>query len=391
MMIWRPAECENLAPPDQVKAVLEDAVQRFPDAPIPWVKLGNLRLDRYDFAGASDAFAEALARDPAQLRTRSQLARCLNGLGRFSEALAVIGDGSFDVERGAALAGLGRSAEAEQALRQSLEGYPGQERALSLLADLLRRSGRMGELADLCERLNAAGVAHSHLLLEWGRALGHLGDLDRARALLFQPARLRLSTLSPPAGDATPEAFNAALAEEVLTSPHILASFKGSDVAARGSRRVLNLLNGRNPSIMRTLLRAIEAAVSGFVAEPIGDFDPWVRARPPAGFLRAWALIQRGAAHEGWHTHGGGWLSGVYYIQVPTGLSTAGSGAGCIEFGPPPSLADAAPEVCAPWRHAPSAGEILLAPSHFVHRTIPTGLDEDRISFAFDVVPTSVA
>jgi hypothetical protein len=40
-----------------------------------------------------------------------------------------------------------------------------------------------------------------------------------------------------------------------------------------------------------------------------------------------------------------------------------------------------------PLRHAPREGTFLLAPSHYAHRTIPTGADEYRISFAFDVVP----
>jgi hypothetical protein len=30
---------------------------------------------------------------------------------------------------------------------------------------------------------------------------------------------------------------------------------------------------------------------------------------------------------------------------------------------------------------------LILAPSHYHHRTIPNGLDEYRVSFAFGVVP----
>ena len=38
-------------------------------------------------------------------------------------------------------------------------------------------------------------------------------------------------------------------------------------------------------------------------------------------------------------------------------------------------------------RYAPREGTLLLAPSHYLHRTIPTGSDEPRVSFVFDVVP----
>ena len=37
--------------------------------------------------------------------------------------------------------------------------------------------------------------------------------------------------------------------------------------------------------------------------------------------------------------------------------------------------------------HGMTEGQLLLAPSHYAHRTIPSKIDRHRISFAFDVVP----
>jgi hypothetical protein len=107
---------------------------------------------------------------------------------------------------------------------------------------------------------------------------------------------------------------------------------------------------------------------------------------PRRGHLKAWGLIQRHGDFEEWHTHRGGWLSGVYYVAIPSAVSDEGEGKGCIEFGPPPSIAELSAGRIERWRHAPKEGTLLMAPSHYHHHTIPTGIAEHRISFAFDVI-----
>jgi len=143
--------------------------------------------------------------------------------------------------------------------------------------------------------------------------------------------------------------------------------------------------------MIRALLEFLQHLFEIYTAPPAGPFDPWRAARPAAARLRAWGLIQRRTDHEEWHIHRGGWLSGVYYVRVPRGVSADGEGPGCIEFGPPRPVARARPGLISTWRHAPQEGTLLLAPSHYSHRTIPSGADDYRISFAFDVVPDAEA
>jgi hypothetical protein len=45
------------------------------------------------------------------------------------------------------------------------------------------------------------------------------------------------------------------------------------------------------------------------------------------------------------------------------------------------------PDLAPAGRYVPKQGMLILAPSHYQHRTIPSGVDQDRISVAFDVVP----
>ncbi|HEY0299818.1 MAG TPA: putative 2OG-Fe(II) oxygenase [Rhizomicrobium sp.] len=286
-----------------------------------------------------------------------------------------------------ALAALGRPETAEANLRQALARQPGHVHALVMLARLLRKSGRGRELAALCGDIASRGVRHAQLLLESGRAAALTGDMAGARRLLLDHGRVARGAAPVPAPFADHAAFNAAFAEELLSNPVILDRF-GTDDANRGSRRIHHLTGGRRPELVRALTTAIQAAIDRFVAAlPAHGFDPWLEAVPRLARLNSWGLIQRSGEYEAWHLHRGGWLSGVYYVQLPAAFSVAGEGAGCIEFGAPPSLATAGLAPSPPLRIAPQAGMLLLAPSHYHHRTIPFAAPGYRLSFAFDVVP----
>jgi tetratricopeptide (TPR) repeat protein len=300
-------------------------------------------------------------------------ARSANLAGRHADALAATVDISaaepelavLGTQRGIALAALGREAEAEEAWREALVFDGTSRHPFFPLARALRRSGHHAEYLALCEEFAARGVRHAQLLLDWGRALALNGEIEKARWLLFDPARIAILPLDMPDG------FNAALADEILTNPFSISRFP-YDEANRGSSRVHHLMCGAQPELPRRLIAAIQQAVDTLVTElkPRSDFDPWAQAAPSAAHLHPWGLIQRGGAYEDWHTHPGGWLSGVYYVRIPDGLSDA---RGCIEFGPPPSIAERAGNAIVSRRY-PAGGRhahpcaVALPPPHHPER-----------------------
>jgi len=390
-MLWGAPLPEDLAPPAALEALLARALAATPDNPMLHAKLGYLRYDRHDYDAAAGSLAEAMRLGGGTDEVRQVLARCLNYRGCHREALATLAPVEGPIfERARALLDTGAAPDAEVELRRLLEADPDNAQACRLLCRLLRRSGRHVEMVALCESLAARGAANAQLLYNLGWGLALAGDPDGARRWLPRPERIAAVDIAPPKGFGDLAAFNRALAEEILGNPNRVTRFAEEDDANRGSSRVDNLLTGRDPELIRLLIDLLQSAVSAYRPVPLGGPDPWAAARPAAARLRPWGLIQRGGEYEDGHVHPGGWLTGVYYARVPDAIARSTTGAGCIEFGPPRTLAEAMPELAPPLRYVPREGMLLLSPSHYQHRTIPSGLEEYRISVAFDVVPDRV-
>lgn len=388
MILWHPPEAENVAPPAIARALLRRAIAADPGNPARHTDLGGLEMDAHDFEAAAASFETALRLDPNASRPRLALAYCLNLLQRHERVLELLSacEGPQQ-ERGVALYRLRRLAAAEAEFRAVLAADPNHRHACRQLCKLLRKSGRAGESLSLCEDLHARGAANAQLFHDWGWALALAGEADRAGALLLDPARVAELELPPPPGFRDVAEFNTALAEELTGNPYVLSDFSEEEEANRGSKRVHSLFAGRRPELITGLLKSLQEVVEHWRPAAAGSFDPWLDSRPAAARLKAWGLFQRSDDYEEWHIHRGGWLSGVYYLQVPPSVSKAGDGRGCIEYGPPPRLAEAMPGLVPRRRVKPREGYLLLAPSHYPHRTIPTRAEKHRISFAFDMVP----
>ena len=87
------------------------------------------------------------------------------------------------------------------------------------------------------------------------------------------------------------------------------------------------------------------------------------------------------------HIHESSWLSGCYYVRIPSAVNSASEKReGWLEFGRPdyelPN--DFSPDVTAV---KPEEGAALFFPSYFFHGTIPFTGTEERIGIAFDVYP----
>ncbi|KQO04754.1 putative 2OG-Fe(II) oxygenase [Sphingomonas sp. Leaf242] len=381
--------------------------------------------------------AHAVAGNPGSAALRLRLARLLNQLDAFDETIAMLtasdagtpahdaldygaymvlaaawfgrdqpGDtvhahhaalraetlAATDAQRSAALADQGKALlrldrhdDARTRLTEALRHDPGNMPACRRLATELLRTGDAEAVIAMTDRLAAQGIGHARLFMARMLAFARLDRIAEARAIT-NPARFRhRQILTPPPGWADIAAFNTALVEELKTHPGLRYERHGT--ASRSTWRIDALATGAAP-VARALLARIAETAERHVAALSDIAHPWLAARPDRGELRSWCVITEGEGFEQWHAHPFGWMSGVYYAQVPDTVVTGHDAGGCIAFGLPDGLigADRAAQFGEDLVR-PQPGLLMLFPSHSYHRTFPHGAVDRRICVSFDIWP----
>ena len=111
--------------------------------------------------------------------------------------------------------------------------------------------------------------------------------------------------------------------------------------------------------------------------------------------LRGWGNINRMGDYHDPHNHPYAYLSGTYYVLVPTTRASLPNRAdvrpGCITFYDPRGTANMTaikddPQIEAEFTVSPTAGMILLWPSFLMHFVHPNLSDEMRISISFNLM-----
>jgi len=343
-------------------------------------------------ADAAEAYRKAVERDPAYPQAWNNLAQALVKLGQTDEAIAAarravaIAPDYVEAENtlGSALSRAGRAEEAAAAYARALKLKPDFLPALRNLAVAEIVVGRPAAALEACDRALAIEPGSVSVLASKAVALTEAGEHTAQAALVDLERYVRPATIAPPEGYDDVAAFNDALVEHVRAHPTL--TYEPAGNATRLGRHTGELTTGPKGPIA-ALEEAIHAAVADYRAALPDDPDhPVVGTAPSDWRLSIWSVILTEAGHQAPHIHEQGWLSGVYYARVPDAIGVSPEDpAGWIEFGQPQEVYHA--------RHAPplrlvrpEEGLMVLFPSYFFHRTVPTGSTELRVSVAFDVI-----
>jgi hypothetical protein len=340
--------------------------------------IGEL-LDRFGAAaGEPDAGPELLCYVGRGALAAGDAGLAVDALGSSAEQGFADAFGPF----ADALHRAGRHDDALRAGLRALEESASDYAALRVVARTLLARGEQQRLWSVCAGLMARGSARGYV--PSAMLLAAVTPAQRAEvAGLVDPARwLSSSELGVPSG------FNRDLAAELLA--HVRAGPLPVTKSTVGTGNRVDQLDIAGGPLTRRLLAMVAAQVDVYCAQRERFAShPLMAQRPHSAVLNSWAVVVRGDGHESWHLHPGGWLSGVYYVAVPSADGTGDERRGAIEFGPHPfagERTDAAwPRTCV----TPHAGMLLLFPSYYGHRTWPTQVDEPRICVAFDVVPAA--
>lgn len=144
--------------------------------------------------------------------------------------------------------------------------------------------------------------------------------------------------------------------QEIVAGLHELHRRCGRDTSQRQSIRggtQITLSGQSHPIALRTSA-VVSAALAGALKEPFRLAGLWS------------IRMQKGGSHVE-HNHPEGWLSGVWYVDVPDRGSAHLRLAGGAEI-------------------EPRAGLIVLFPSWLVHATTAYAGEEPRLTVGFDLV-----
>ena len=286
-----------------------------------------------------------------------------------------------------ALAAQKRYAEGIEVLKAAVDLEPWSVDHRRDLAIVLLQDHQPKAARDVLESALLDAPADQLLLAHLAVAQRELGD-SKLAWLVDLDRCVRVFDLPPPRGFQDMDAFNAALAPELL-SLHT-AKMEPLRQSLRGGTQTMGRLFGSGLRHVELLRERIAEAI----AEYIKDLDPepghpfLARKANEISFNGSWSCrLQSGGFHQN-HVHANGWISSAYYVSLPEAVHDEDARQGWLKFGES-NLAlgdsDRAERMI-----RPVVGRLVLFPSYFWHGTVPFSSEQTRLTIAFDAVPGAV-
>jgi len=170
---------------------------------------------------------------------------------------------------------LGRDETAEQAIDAAIASAPAVVSPHLLRVEQLVANGDLANALLACERYLESAGAECNMLAARAFLLHALGRADEAAMLMDYDGLISTSIISPPAGFADLDSFNAALTEHLLAHPS-LSRQNASSKATQQGRQSGNLLFGeRGPfeAFEQVLWRSAQRYVQELVRDPAHPFS----------------------------------------------------------------------------------------------------------------------
>jgi len=378
---------------DGATATLAILLAHDPENAAAYTNLSAIAMETGDIDDASKHAAKAIECDPGLAAAHYNLgvaaqakAEYAEAIGHYRKSLALdASNAAAALNQGEAYLELDDHTGARAAFERALSIDPKFAKALINLADMDLRAGNPAGALEKADAFLNHVPGQPAVLIFKAIALRDLGEIDSARVIDDLDRFILPQLIDVPNGFDGIADFNRALSEHLMGHP-TLTSAPTSHATRNGFHSGELLAEPRGPFVAfrDIIIDAFHRYRRQFVGEAS---HPFLDCCPDEFEISVWGVVMQEMGHQVPHIHPAAWLSGVYYVEVPSTVSDANGGhAGWIEFGRPPGdlHAQHTPETKL---FQPEEGKMLLFPSHFYHRTLPLSGDRRRISIAFDVMP----
>lgn len=406
----------------------QSAVRLQPSSDVSWIGLGNALLsqERADAAGA--AFERAIRANPsntdahrlynemlwqtgreqyylqsyaAAIRSRptdptlrlsfaNELLRANQAREAVNELTAAHQFAPYDARIDDALArALAITGDFDQAVShhaRAIGATPNESLFTQNLLETLLDAGRYAEALDASTSALDRFRYDQGILALHTTALQLAGEFAKRERLADFARMPKVLRVDPPEGFSDERSFNAALSRE-LRQLHATKKHP-TDQTLRGGTQTFGALFDRSEPLVVLLRQQIEKAIARYVRElPDDPTHPFFgRKAKSFSFSGSWSVrLQEGGFHTN-HFHPKGWISSAYYVSLPSMGDETDRHPGWFKIGEATFHHGTRGDVQRFIR--PEVGQLVLFPSYFWHGTVPFQTTGERLTVAFDVVPT---
>jgi len=375
---------------DTCIAYYRDCMTRFPDEIGFHEGLAEAFMRKGDRDAAETEFRALIKRDKSNAEAWTGLITAVIQDERYDEAARMIAEARNAEGGSPALNELDASlkqetGEYEASIRlyeTALQSDPNNRRASVNLIEALLAAGRAEQALAVCDNRLAEVPGDADMLAYKGLVLIDMGRIDDSTALLPPDLIMGYRPICPE-GFASMAEFNKAMVDHILSHPSLEPSPPNH---ATVSGRHTGSLVCEPWGPIRHFTEMIKQGARSYRKRNASSNHPFFARWSEEFSLTVWAVEMNAGGHQMPHIHPSGFLSGVYYPQLPDQVQDNASTEGFIEFFSAPdqfNLRHKEPIELFP----PQEGVMYLFPSAYFHRTIPFTGDGTRISVAFDLVP----
>ncbi|HUE65369.1 MAG TPA: putative 2OG-Fe(II) oxygenase [Rhizomicrobium sp.] len=377
---------------DEALAAYRRAVESNPGALATHDEFNNLawemgmdvrQLGSHAFARARIGETPEFLLAEAELRLRF---RNPSEAARAEALLAHAGDGA-DVAnaRGRAIMLQNRLAEAADQFCRAIAAEPASISHRQYLAMTLLRDCDATAAHQVLREAFAMAADDQLTLALLNLAARALGD-DTWLGRMAVDGWVQEIALPVPSGFVDMAAFNAALAEELM-SLHTRKAAPMDQSLNHGTKTPGAHLFARKSRLLSLLEDGLRHAVAGYIAGlPEDASHPFLARRSGAfDFSGSWSGCLNSKGYHTNHIHPKGWISSAYYVDLPPDVAAGFENQGALKFGESPfglGKDDRPSRVV-----TPAVGKLVLFPSYFWHGTVRFMANRPRLTVAFDVVP----